>query len=821
MVISMYRAVDVEIFPDLTDPETGGDAFRAEAPPSSMDQAGSVEDVMAFRGPDLAMATPLFGYLNLDQRGGAGPNGKPSKTLDEAATQLTRTGSTWSAAGQPVTVTYAFRATFADTIPNSDSDAGGFSRFNADQIRQTELALQAWSDVSGIRFTRVGSGVEGDGAYSDSATMLFGNYSTGEAGASAFAFRPGFFSENSGDVWVNITQSNNSNPTIFSFGFQALVHEIGHAIGLSHPSDYNAEENQEVNYISDASYFEDSQQYTIMSYFFETQTGGYFGPRYPAAPLMDDIAAIQKLYGPNMTTRTGDTIYGFNSNADRPWFQATTSNSVMIWAVWDAGGTDTFNFSGYSNSQKVDLRQGSFSDVGGLVGNVSIARGVDIENAIGGSGNDTLFGNTLNNRLEGGAGNDVFWGGGGGADTLIGASGNDVYYIDAPSTLLVENASEGWDAVVVRFGSSVGAWTLSSSIEAASIQVASGGYLIGNTLDNDLEGGSGNDTLEGGAGADTLDGATGVDRLVGGSGNDYYYINSTSDTVIEIEFGGYDTVRTDFNDVGYVYYISANIEFIDNYSNVSGKIFGNSNDNYIYGYSANDTMFGLEGNDTLRGYSGDDYVEGGDGNDRLEEPLNLQGGNDTYLAGAGNDTIQDSNGSNFLRGEAGDDLMSGGSGFDDMHGNMGNDSLRGNDGDDWVVGGKDNDLLFGDAGFDVVYGNMGADTVDGGAGNDWVRGGQGDDTVMGGAGDDWLWGDKGNDTLSGGTGADLFYSLAGAGIDRITDFNFAEGDRLKLEGNPARTITQSGADVIVDMGNGDQVILVGVTLSSLGAGWLI
>ena len=97
---------------------------------------------------------------NLGQRGGAGPNGKPSKTLDEAATQLTRTGSTWSTAGQPVTVTYAFRATFADTIPGSDSDAGGFSRFNADQIRQTELAQQASSDVSGIRFSLTGAGID-------------------------------------------------------------------------------------------------------------------------------------------------------------------------------------------------------------------------------------------------------------------------------------------------------------------------------------------------------------------------------------------------------------------------------------------------------------------------------------------------------------------------------------------------------------------------------------------------------------------------------------------------------------------------------------
>ena len=115
---------------------------------------------------------------------------------------------------------------------------------------------------------------------------------------------------------------------------------------------------------------------------------------------------------------------------------------------------------------------------------------------------------------------------------------------------------------------------------------------------------------------------------------------------------------------------------------------------------------------------------------------------------------------------------------------------------------------------------MGNDTVDGGAGNDWVRGGQGDDTVMGGAGDDWIWGDKGNDTISGGAGADIFHSLAGAAIDRITDFSYSQGDRLVLDGGPSRTVTQVGSDVVVDMGNGDQVILVGVSLSSLGSDWI-
>jgi hypothetical protein len=230
-----------------------------------------------------------------------------------------------------------------------------------------------------------------------------------------------------------------------------------------------------------------------------------------------------------------------------------------------------------------------------------------------------------------------------------------------------------------------------------------------------------------------------------------------------------------------------------------------------------ETFFAGAGDDVVVSGGGADCVNGEAGNDLIA----TGDGSDTAWGGDGADTIQEASGSNLLRGEAGDDSLSGGSGFDDMHGNMGNDTLRGNDGEDWVVGGKDNDLLFGDAAFDIVYGNMGNDTVDGGAGNDWVRGGQGDDTVMGGTGDDWIWGDRGNDTISGGAGADLFHATSGAGIDRITDFSYAEGDRLKLEGGPSRTVAQVGADVVVDMGNGDQVILVGVSLSSLGEGWIL
>ena len=69
-----------------------------------------------------------------------------------------------------------------------------------------------------------------------------------------------------------------------------------------------------------------------------------------------------------------------------------SASEKVVFAVWDAGGTDTFDFSGYSQNQIINLCAGQFSDVGGLTKNVAIAQGVTIEHAKGGSGDDQHHG---------------------------------------------------------------------------------------------------------------------------------------------------------------------------------------------------------------------------------------------------------------------------------------------------------------------------------------------------------------------------------------------------------------------------------------------
>ncbi|MBL8545757.1 MAG: M10 family metallopeptidase, partial [Hyphomonadaceae bacterium] len=386
-------------------------------------------------GGEQAFQTPSSGIA---------PNGLPYFDWDQGAQQLNREGWSWSATlGTPVTITYAFRQT---GTPPSDAGVSGFQQFNAIQIATAEQLLARWAEVANISFVRVGAG------YSNEATILFGNFLNGPAQFSAFAFLPtpeGRESDlENGDIWVNGSRNYDADPVSFPLGAQILLHEIGHTLGLLHPSVYDGGAQSGVTYDADADFWQDTRQFTVQSYFNESFTGGSYGQYYVTTPQMFDIAAAQYLYGPNMTTRTGATTYGFNSNTGIGAFSIASAAQGAIFCIWDAGGIDTLDLSGYGTNSEIDLRPESFSSAGthssgAMRGNISIARGVTIENAIGGSGNDTIIGNGANNILIGGAG----------ADRISGGDGNDLIYADAADELNFVTGGAGTDTFAFTSGS--------------------------------------------------------------------------------------------------------------------------------------------------------------------------------------------------------------------------------------------------------------------------------------------------------------------------------------------------------------------------------
>ena len=366
---------------------------------------------------------------------------KPSYNWDEAAAQITRgLPSNYLPSGtQGLTLSYAYRATA--TAPEAPAGATswinglnqgmtGFSQFNQTQITVMERALDLIEEVANIKLNRVGTGVTGASAYSDQAELLFGNYTNWTLADAHGSGNYVFHIDNSGNytraakAWFLGTEARMVNSTYTNNATYLFLHETLHTLGLKHPGDYSVRDEEAASYNTDAIFAQDNRQYTVMSYFGPESSGGDWGNNRPLSPMMYDIAALQKIYGANMTTRTGDTVYGFNSNTGYENFTFNGARSVRVFTIWDAGGQDTLDLSGFSGASDINLEAESFSsggvksDGGRVLNNIAIAKGVVIENAIGGSGNDTLKGNGVANTLRGGGGNDTL-DGGDGLDTAV------------------------------------------------------------------------------------------------------------------------------------------------------------------------------------------------------------------------------------------------------------------------------------------------------------------------------------------------------------------------------------------------------------------
>src|SRR3954454_21386773 len=512
-----------------------------------------------------------------------------------------------------------------------------------------------------------------------------------------------------------------------------------------------------------------------MSYFSPTDNFYFsaqnFTDPFVLTPMNADIVAMQNLYGLSTTTRTGNTTYGFNSNAGRDMFNASLYPDVA-YTIVDSGGTDTLDYSGFSNNQLINLNPETFMNVGSNVGNVMIARGVTIENAIGGSGSDAITGNAVANTLTGNGGNDTINGaagadtmiGGSGNDTLTGGSGDDIFRDsiaghngDTISDLAAGDTIVFTDATLAGFSFTLTGNTLTYTGGSLTLQGPLGGQLVasaaagggvqlslaaqtgptegddtlnGTELADQLNGLGGNDTISGLGGNDTLDGGTGADTMAGGLGDDTYVVDNAADVVTENPGEGTDLVNASIS-----YTLGANLENLTLTGSAALNGTGNAAANVLRGNAAANVLDGSGGDDTLAG----------------------NGGNDTLIGGAGNDS---------LNGGAGGGAMSGGIGNDTFTVDTVGDTVSENagEGTDTVVSSIDYTL---GANVENLSLTRAARVGTGNALANAIRGTSGDDTLDGGAGADKLYGGAGNDTYIVDTSSDRIAETAGGGTDTV------------------------------------------------------
>jgi Ca2+-binding RTX toxin-like protein len=436
--------------------------------------------------------------------------------------------------------------------------------------------------------------------------------------------------------------------------------------------------------------------------------------------------------------------------------------------ILDGGpGTDTLDFSADTQGVTIDLSQQLCGRVyGGQAGGV-----LNFEQAIGGSGDDTLIGDDGPNLLAGGLGDDTLIGLGG-DDTLEGGSGDD----------MLDGGAD--DDVYIQTPGSHDAFFDSDGIDELDFSGAGGGIRVDLRLDAGQRQrvDSDDDTIA----------ITGVIENVTGSEFDDRIIGNRSANVIR-GLGG--------NDV------------LDGFDG-DDAIYGGAGDDWLRGDRGNDYLAGDEGNDRLDGHQGDDELSGGEGNDLLMGQAGddlLRGGEgDDWLKGqAGSDRLEGGGGNDDLRGGGGDDVLLGDGGDDRLSGNAGHDELHGGDGDDLLSGSDGNNVLAGDAGDDRLRGGPGRDTADysaepggvsvyllaataadssGGtdvlSGIEDISGSAYDDTLVGNRRANRLYGLGGNDLLRGAGGGDVLVGgqdedtvLGDTGADLIV-WNEGDGDDM-------------------------------------------
>ena len=449
------------------------------------------------------------------------------------------------------------------------------------------------------------------------------------------------------------------------------------------------------------------------------------------------------------------------------------------------------------------LGNGEANELYGYAGNDTLNDG-DILTATtaadylyGGDGNDFLIADAGNDWLDGGVG----------IDTMIGGADNDTYIVDDNNDVVIEISQTSYDLVY----STAESFTSPSGIEEVILEGTSNISARGNSLSNIIQGNSGNNYLDGGfnpasistvtggsstvaggsqvdgnvlrdqlygnggddtlvtrSGNDILDGGEGIDSMVGGDGDDIYYVDHSSDSILESNstLGGFDHV---YSSVSFT--LSGGVEMLELASTSGLSLTGNTGANTLLGNSLANTLDGKGGADSLLGGAGDDlfiiyggesYIDGGAGTNSAiaNQSIDLSSASsiiaiDNITLGEGADTVRGNINDNSLVGNGLDNILDGGGGIDTLVGLKGNDTY-------FVDSTEDKVMEVSDEGTDLVIASVSgytladqvenlllADGVISGTGNalsNSLNGNSLGNRLDGAAGNDTLIGGKGNDT---------------------------------------------------------------------------
>lgn len=687
---------------------------------------------------------------------------------------------------------------FPDSMSYYGYTEPNFGAMNDAQKTAVRAIMDMYESYTGLVLTEV---TESDSTH---GTIRFAEESTA---GTAYAYYPSS-SEYGGDVWLNPTDYN--TPLKGTYAYATFMHEIGHAMGLDHGQDGLAA--LPTNH--------DSLEYSVMTYrsFVGADLNGYTVSQgsYPQTLMLDDIAALQTMYGANYSTNSGNTVYTWSTTTGEMSINgvgqgASTANKIFM-TLWDGGGIDTYDFSNYSTNLNVDLGPGGWTttssaqlaNLGGgwypnqyARGNIANAYLYNnntaslIENATGGSGNDTITGNQGDNTLVGGAGNDTLYGLDGN-DTLIGGLGNDIIYggagidycvldiLSTACTITYDSSTLVYTLQSLALGtdlvSGVEYFTFSDVTLAASALTTPVADTVAPTLqsmspaDNSASVALGanlvltfSENVVAGSGAivvHTADGASVATILASDTtqvsiSGKTVTINPKSDLLPGTSY--YVTLDgAAFQDSAHNFYAGIASADAFNFSTAPSVINGTSAANTLNGTNGNDSIYGLGGNDTLNGNGGNDYLDGGAGKDKMAGGT----GDDIYVVDNTGDTVTEAS-------NAGTDTVRSSVTFT-LGANIEKLELTGGS----AIGGTGN----GDA--NTITGNGAANTISGGGGNDT------------------LYGKGGSDTLSGGSGRDIFVFDTGLGssnIDKISDFSVVD-DTIALSKSVFNKLSGSSLD---------------------------